>query len=72
MFISKKIELLGGEMEEEEDMEQLAEVVEEKEEGVEVLFNSDEKPKDVHFADIDNAKQTKSKTKRQWRKSKML
>jgi len=72
MFISKKIELLGGEMEEEEDMEQLAEVVEEKEEGVEVLFNSDEKPKEVHFADIDSAKQTKSKTKRQWRKSKML
>ena len=35
-------------------------------------MNSDEKPKEVHFADIDSAKSIKPKTKKQRRKSKML
>lgn len=63
--MQKKIELLGGENEEEEEvLDQVVEVVEEKEDVVDVLFNSDEKPKEVHFADIDNAKTVKSKSKK--------
>ena len=39
-------------------------MIEEKEDVVDVLFNSDEKPKEVHFADIENAKSVKSKSKK--------